>query len=133
MKKLSHLNVGDFVAVPRGRFGDSLVPEYYLLRVTRKTNTSLFAVMPEDEKNEAQINQQTGKIKDTQNYAMAATPEIVEEHVKQTKEFERYQKAHKKYAEIIYPYGRSLSIEQLEILGEAWDRCKLLENVSKIV
>ena len=130
MKDLSHLNVGDFVAVLRERYGDIRVPQYHLLKITRKTKSSFFCVHPKYEKSETQIHQNTGRVKGTYNYAVEATSEIAEENVKQTEEFERYQKAYNKYSEMLFQNWHHLSIEQLEILGEAWDRCKLLEKRS---
>lgn len=57
-------------------------------------------------------------------YAIEATPEIQEKNKNQIAAYERHIKSQAKFLQIIKNQGYDLSTESLEILGEAWDRCK---------
>lgn len=128
MKNLSHLKAGDLIAFPRERCGDSRIPELWVIEVSRTTNAFLYYISPYNPACECKVSKESGRIGGAYVHAVEATPETIEKNKEQVENFNKYIKLYKEFSEILVNNGKHLTAQQLDILCEAWGRCKALKK-----
>ena len=129
---LSHLKVGDTIAIPNTeRNWRSNTPPitHRLYRVTKRTPTQAEAVNVHDEHRVVRVRVSDGKqIGKNYSRAVAATPDIIAQHNTEVAALNRWNKARARLGDLEGTQLRrhDLTIEQMEVLADAWDRVKAM-------
>ena len=128
---LSHLKAGGMIAIDNKdrNWGSAPYITRRLYRVTKRTPTQAEAVNGHHEHLTIRVLVSGGKvIGDKWVCAIVATPEIIERHNAEVAARNRWNKARARLGDLVgtHLHQLNLSVEQMEVLADAWGRVKAM-------
>ena len=132
---LTHIQVGDLIAETNKErnWGDAPPITQHLYRVTKRTPTQAEAVNVHHKHLTIRVRVSDGKIIGTDySTAVFATPEIIAQHNAQVAALNRWREARSRLQDLEgrYLHQLRLTVEQMEVLAEAWERVKSMDQES---